>query len=301
MIACHRQRVRERAYALWEEHGRQHENDWADWFRAEVEIPLRVTFDSNTYRQVVDPTITRDASSAELRKINDALRAGRIRAYLSDTIITLEGIENKDRVQVLGSSRLDFQTQTTGKNTITTSLSMEQNRKPLHPVTSKWIQAAEQSGMRFMRTGSRWFSGAGHIRDDDSTYYEPEEVLALADRMERVNKVAEAIQARGLGYAAAVSLGLQFSARNGAVDEWWLRGLQRVRNQIEEEEVQKAIREWADADSIAAHVGYENDVFCTRDAGKGAKVSVLTPENRRWLTATYGVRFATLPELSQKL
>jgi hypothetical protein len=46
-MADWQQRVRERAYAIWEAEGRQHGNDLSHWFRAEVEIPLRVTFDSN--------------------------------------------------------------------------------------------------------------------------------------------------------------------------------------------------------------------------------------------------------------
>ncbi len=63
-----------------------------------VRVPLRVTFDSNTYRQAVDPSRSRrDASAAELGVIHKALKDGRIRGYLSETLITLEGIENAQR------------------------------------------------------------------------------------------------------------------------------------------------------------------------------------------------------------
>jgi hypothetical protein len=270
-----------------------------------VEIPLRVSFDSNTYRQVINPPVgARDASPTDLQRINDALRSGRIRGYLSDTIVRLEGIGNKDRVPVLGSTRLVSQTQATGQNTITISLSMQQNRKPVHSTTLKWIQAAQKLGMRFMRTGSRWFSGAGHISDDDDAFYEPEETItALINRMKKVDQIAEEIQAHGLGYAAAVCLGLKFSERAGAVGEWWLQALQRACNQTEEAEVQKAVREWADGDSVSAHVGYDNDLFCSKDKAKGAggKPSVLDKHNRAWLTSTYRVQFITLTELAGML
>ena len=52
-----------------------------------VQVTLRVTFDSNTYRQAVDPRRSRrDASTAELRRIHAALKDGRIRGYLSETL-----------------------------------------------------------------------------------------------------------------------------------------------------------------------------------------------------------------------
>jgi hypothetical protein len=100
----HRQRVCERAYAIWEEEGWQHGNDLSHWLRAEVEVPLRVTFDSNAYRQVIDPNRHRDASLGDLEKINRALKGGRVHGFLSETLITLEGIQKEDRVNVLSST-----------------------------------------------------------------------------------------------------------------------------------------------------------------------------------------------------
>jgi hypothetical protein len=272
----------------------------AHWFRAEVETPLRVTFDSNAYRQVVNPCSARDASSDDLRKISGALKAGRVRGYLSETILTLEGIENKDRVQVLGGTRVVSRTQATGKYNMTLTVGMRQERQPLNPGFSNWVQAAQDIGMRLLQAGSRWFDGAGHARTAAGTFFEPDKsVLELAARMDRVNKVAEAIQARGLGYATAVHLGLQFSARDGASGELWLQGLGRAGNDAERKKVQNAIKEWADGDSIAAHVGYEIDLFCTKDKGRSAGGnSILNAANRTWLEQTYGVTFVTLSELA---
>jgi hypothetical protein len=95
VTSWHRERVQERAYAIWEAEGRRHGHDLAHWFQPEREIPLRVTFDSNAYRQAVNPCSARDASPFDLQKINDAVKTGRVRGYLSETLVTLEGIENK--------------------------------------------------------------------------------------------------------------------------------------------------------------------------------------------------------------
>jgi hypothetical protein len=110
----------------------------------------------------------------------------------------------------------------------------------------------------------------------------------------------DAIQARGLGYAAAVRLGLKFSERDGKVGEWWFQALCHAQDESERRKVQRAIREWADADSIAAHVGYGIDLFCSEDMGKstGGEPSVLDGPNRAWLTATFGIKFVTLAELA---
>ena len=297
----HQQRIRMRAYAIWEEEGRQHGNDLAHWFRAGVEVPLRVTFDSNTYRQVLSSGPTRDASSYELKKINEALRSGRMRGYLSETILSLEGIQQQDRANVLGSTRIEVKSRTMKKNIIEMTIAMRQDRKPLNPLLFKWISAAQEFGLGFLQTGSRWFSGAGHIPDDAYRFFEPDgSVLALAERMDRINRISESIQAKGIGYARAVNLGLEFSARDGKDGEWWLQGLKRAASDQEQTKVILAVREWADADSVAAHIGYELDVFCSEDKGKRAGGdSILNDANKTWLDQTYGVKFVNLRELAE--
>jgi Protein of unknown function (DUF2934) len=36
--ANHEQQIAQRAYELWQRSGCVHENDWRDWFQAEIEI-----------------------------------------------------------------------------------------------------------------------------------------------------------------------------------------------------------------------------------------------------------------------
>jgi hypothetical protein len=62
--------------------------------------------------------------------------------------------------------------------------------------------------------------------------------------------------------------------------------------------ISKALAEWADGDSIAAHVGYRNDYFCTHDEGMSAgPSSVFSPKNKTILKSKFGVNFITLLEL----
>jgi hypothetical protein len=263
---------------------------------------MKVTFDTNALDKAVRPErYPRDPLQSDYFKVRDALRTGRLKGYFSQTLIALEGIENKDRVNVLGSTRLESQTQSTNKDTIPISLTVQQDRNPIHHENSQRIQAAQEIGMRALRGPARLGDGFS-VKDDDGSFYEPDESLQeLIQRREKANEVDVAIAARGVGRAIAQSLGLKFSARDG-VSEWWLQGLKRARDIHERGEVNRAIAEWADAESIASHIGYEIDFFCTNDLGRSAgTASIFAPDNRAWLTSTYGVAFVTLPELIQKV
>jgi hypothetical protein len=66
--------------------------------------------------------------------------------------------------------------------------------------------------------------------------------------------------------------------------------------------VAKAIAKWADGDSVAGHISYRLDYFCTlyRDVSAGAK-SVFSPANRSILEERYQIRFVTPHELQGRL
>jgi RecB family exonuclease len=273
----------------------------SEWARGRGKGKLmRVMFDSNTLDRAARPErFPKDPRQVEYIRVHDALAAGTLKGYFSETLVTLEAIENKDRIDVLGSTRIDSETRATGENTISISLSVKQDRKPLPPEFSRRIQAAQKLGMRAVRGPARM--GWVRVRDDDDTFFEPEpNVLGLAARLDKASEVADAIQVRGRGNATAVRLGLKFSERDGKVGEWWFQALRRAQDESERRKVQRAIREWADADSIAAHVGYGIDLFCSEDMGKstGGEPSVLDAPNRAWLTATFGIKFVTLAELA---
>jgi hypothetical protein len=137
--------------------------------------------------------------------------------------------------------------------------------------------------------------------DDDGTLFEPladlEQFLAKAIRLRRE------IGARGIGHAAAVSLGLTFSERDGmSGPELYSRGLGRAKSNRECEQVKWVVTEWADGDSIVAHYGYGIDLFCSEDFAKGALgPSVLDPKHRKWLNDEFGIQFMRLAELADKV
>jgi hypothetical protein len=219
---------------------------------------------------------------------------------ISESWFAIDSDDSPLRNREITTVMLESQSRATGRNSITLELAVRQDRHPIHPKLRQKILAAQELGMRAIRGPARIGDGFS-VRDDGAFYELDESVLDLIMRREKANKVATAIEARGLGRALGLSLGRSFSERDGVPDEWWLQGLKHTIDKRERLQVAKAIAEWADADSIAAHIGYGHDFFCTHDVGKGAKISIFTPENKEWLTATYGVTFVTLSELCQRL
>ena len=119
-------------------------------------------------------------------------------------------------------------------------------------------------------------------------------------RMDKVNELATEIGARGVGHARAQLLGVSLSEGAGVCQpEFWYQGLLRTEGSAERKQVNEAVAECADGDSIAAHYGHGIDLFCTEDFGKSARgASVLDACNRKWLSDTFGIRFVTLAELA---
>ena len=69
------------------------------------------------------------------------------------------------------------------------------------------------------------------VQDEDGMLFEPDgSTLKFSARLDKVHKVATAIAERGLGHAAAVKFGLQFSASDGMSEpELWYKGLLRAK------------------------------------------------------------------------
>jgi hypothetical protein len=290
---------------------------------------MKITFDTNSLDRVSRPERhPKDSQQMDFYKVQAALTSGKIKGYFSETIVTLEGIENKDRIQVLGGTRVETQirhgVEDPGGEVIRVEIQPKQNRRPLHQEHLARVQAALKIGMRALRVPR---IGWIRIEDKDGSFFAPDE-LELSERLDGTMSAARAIESRGVGRAVIEDLGRTFAARDRAeierkqeeehaaldvllksagmpgapkiwFDEPWFESLNRAKDVHEVNAVKRAVSEWADGDSVAAHIGYRNDLFCTDDQGKSSgSSSVLDSGNRDWLEATYGVRFVTVSELA---
>lgn len=268
---------------------------------------IRVTFDSNSLDRAVRPErFPKDPHHGAYIKVRNALAARQIKGYFSESLITLEGIENKHRVDVMGSTHLAMQglrpyTANDGREIVEIPVRMEQARRELHPEHRARILAAVTLKVHALRGPNR----VGWIRVDDTDRiifesHDCDDVLLNA--LELATEVASAVQARGVGQALLLKIAADFATRDN-VTEPWPQSLPRARNDAEQRQVQRAVAEWADGDAVSSHIGFGIDLFCSEDMGKstGGFASILNLTNRAWLTSTYGVRFVTLPELASMI
>lgn len=266
-------------------------------------MTVTVTFDTNTLDRAVRPeTLSQGRQQPEYFKIQQALRSGLIAGFFSETIVTLEGVQNADRVDVFGGTLLVQRPAGPSIEQQTVELVLEArqpHRKPMHSLSLDRVKAALQIGMRAMHMPR---IGALAINDPDQKFFAPDDPSKWQSRIDRTHALAHEIEARGAGIAHVLVVAEKLAARDGATGEIWFKSLLRAKDQHEKDEVNRAIAEWADGDAVAAHYGYEFDLFCTEDmAANAGSTSVMSQVNRAWLGAQYKIKFVTLAELAARL
>ena len=94
-------------------------------------------------------------------------------------------------------------------------------------------------------------------------------------------KVAERISQLKAGIYHIEQIGSKY-------DNSWFIGVGKAPDS-ENEKIEKAIAEWSDGDSVAAHIAIKGDYFCTKDVGKkGGKNSIFSKQNVAIIEKEYG-------------
>jgi hypothetical protein len=270
------------------------------YFALARRTPFKVTFDTNTFDKASRPAIyAKDPDHPHFVVVHNALKTGQIQGFISETSITLEGIGNDRRATVFGNTRTSSSFAQASEDTFTIIVKPVQlDRLPLHRKQVERLLEAFRLGIRLL--------GAPRIgmpRAEDQLYA-LEDPANLGDRLNRFFDLARQIEARDLGSVRAKKLAGRF-LQGAAPKGPWFTGLGAAKNIHETREVARAIAEWADADSIAAHYAYGNDFFCTADAAiaetKRGNPAIFDASNRAWLTQQFGVQFLTLTDLAQRL
>ena len=283
-------------------------------------MALCVTFDTNALDLACRPERSpNDPRQSQMQKVHDALANGQIEGFYSVTMLTIEGIMRRDRVAVFAGTRTVMQPEarqitrnadlsdaireTVGSEdleTIVMEHRVEQpDRTPLHSEVIARMKAAKDMGFKVLKGVPR--IGAFHITDPTEEYFLKQgEGAELTAWIDKAIEVAGAIEARGIGFAQVKRLGKDMATSDPA--SIWFRSLDQATDVHQKGAVKRAFSEWADGDSVAVHVAYGLDIFCSNDEGKSnAADSVLDSTHRGWLAETYGVRFMTFEDLAANL
>lgn len=248
-------------------------------------MPVRVTFDSNAWEKIFDPTVSK------WTPIRAALADGTLKGFICEAGFRIEAVTKKNRATYFAQPHFGFRfegiVERDGRPYLRTSFGPEDDHHPgLPSEQTPKLQEALRCGIRLMRA-SAWMGLPAPQELLDPTIFVPETRESANQREQRQIDVSAHIEARGVGKAV-------FDAAGG----WNLLPT----TPINQKRFWKACAEWVDGEALAAHVGYGNDLFCTHDEGKNAGgPSVLDPVHREWFTREFGVQFAKLDELAEKV
>lgn len=259
---------------------------------------LVITFDSNVWRLAGDPLkFPKDPMHSAFVKINSALGSGKIEGRLSETVFTLEGITRSDRKKLLGSYKpkinIAEEVMPDGLSRIRLSIDSDPS---VHPGNNQYLSShlkdALTLGFKLMRCPR--IAGIVNPAVKDEWYVQS--TTSTTVRENTFSGVGRKIEEAGAGIANIKAIGCLYKTGT----EHWPQGLANA-PATQDKAIASAVAEWADGDTVSAHVTYGNHYICTRDSAKAAgQNSVFSLSNRVWLEKVYGVKFI-LPEELAKL
>jgi hypothetical protein len=209
---------------------------------------MKVTFDTNTCDKAARPHIyAKDPDHGDFVKVHEAVKDGRIKGFLCDAIVTLEGIKMDDRAEVFGSTTLASRMTQEGPETIHVNLKTEQPlRSELHPKQAERFGAALALGLKFLGAPR---IGMPHVEAPNAEPYVRETEEELVARLDRFHTLTKAIEDRGLGSIQALQLAKRLANAAQTMPSPWFKALGEARDIHETREVARAIAEWSDGDS----------------------------------------------------
>jgi hypothetical protein len=185
---------------------------------------LSVTFDTNVLINVLNPEQGQDIEFRETYLIiQQAIKERRIHGFFSDTWITLEGIEKKNRSRILGSRRLISKTESSNKSdnfpiVITINMGSQMERNRLNSKYQERKSAALSLGLRAL-SGQGRFCDNFLVEDNDGSFYANIPIDELIQCREKAGEVEISIAKRCLntginvGRCRAFELGCKYRER----------------------------------------------------------------------------------------
>ncbi|HEY5205917.1 MAG TPA: hypothetical protein VIJ63_15125 [Roseiarcus sp.] len=241
---------------------------------------LRVTLDSNIWERIFD------SNEPESLAIRDALAEKRVEGFICESAFRIEAIRKSQRGAYFSKPSMNIHAPIAvvrdGRPFIQLSFGPDDSHHPgLPEVQAERLRLAVAAGLRVMR-GMSWLGLPSPKEILDRSIFVEETTSQRDERMQRQSEIDDEICRRGVGKAL-------FDASGG-----WA-GFNAT--SYSEKRVARVCAEWADGELAAAHIAYANDILCTEDYAFGSKQSIFNAENRAWLVARFGVRFARLSEL----
>ena len=223
---------------------------------------MKVMFDSNIWQKVVCPNdYISDPQYGDFCKIHQSIEEGKIEAFLSETMFTLENVKKVDRKSKMGSMTAKLET-TINEMPGGAHIRIVMRPNPVdavsfdnNPLLKKYALEALRLGFNIVRLPR---IGMLENRDLKGKLYKTAEGFN-----DRASLIGEEIEKRGAGFA---------QIKNHVVANPGNSINEKIKNapELDAKKIAKAIAEWADGDSVAISIALGCDYFCTRDEAHGA-------------------------------
>ena len=270
---------------------------------------MRVTLDTNVFGPVALPELYQSATQrGPLGSIRQAIEAGRIKTFISEASLTMEGLTHTDRIDVFIRAWAARQ------------YPIDLPKLPKQRL--EVIDNALSLGIKVLRVPR---IALGIFYDLSDEHWAKDELFPIEERKNRFFAFAGAFP--DIGSSTLKHLGEELvhthslSTQNpthtekipslpSAPGKMWMQGLLAEFDQAKKFQTQKKfikhvrglIAEWSDLDILASHYSYGNCVFCTLDSARGAgSLGILHPNQRNELTTMFGVSVLSPEELASKI
>lgn len=252
---------------------------------------MKITFDSNVWRKVASPNnFPKDPIIGDYKKIREGINCGKIQAFLSETIFTLEAINKKDRKKFFKDYKANINTEVSeGENgEIKISFSIGPN-PDAHPGNNEFLREhlsdAVKLGFNIINLPR---IGGVTNKDIEDLRYKISEF-----ELDKGFKVADKIKKLKAGVYDIQQIGIKYDSNS------WFKGIGKAPD-TENGIIAVAVAEWADGDSIASHIAIDGDYFCTNDSAKKAgSNSILSDRNVKQLNEEFGLNKISPSELAK--
>lgn len=270
--------------------------------------PLRVMFDTNTYRHIINCSADNDNSACVYKRLNRMIRRGLIEAFLSETLFTIEAIKKNDRLAFIASQqpKTTSRTRISG-NTINTTVTLgpDDNHRVNFEGTGplrEYFEKALKLGFKIIRLPR--IAGIMNADIKDEQLYKIKNSDDFHSYNNKAGEVGQKIESNGAGFAHILQILSQYDNQTNDIYKKFdllfadVNKLPDSQRNIEIQKVAKAIAELSDGDSVACSIGLNCDAFCTNDRAVAAgQHSVFSANNVLWLKNDYGFNKLSPTEL----
>lgn len=213
--------------------------------------------------------------------------AGKASVFVAETSLTLDGLSKSQKIDLLAL------------------------KNPRHYFNQTRWDSIVKCGVTFLlcpRIGLPRPIGQDALGNEFEytlTHKSPEHTYDQAERQDRYFRALRYIEgALCAGREWLKNIESQITHSGGYYDDnepWYINIVQNSQF-LGEKAIYKRFGDWADADALAAHYAYGNDVFCTNDkaAGAGGR-SVLSKANRKKLEEQFEMHIMSLDDLEKKI